>query len=528
MTPSEEQPRSGRTRLVVVAALATLFLGAWGFALYQPAESLVDDFYRTLQLFVLESGNMAGTLPWQLDVARLAAPALTVASAAFVLAAVSSNEFDRWRARRRRGHVVVCGLGRRGTAAALLLQRAGYSVVGVEIDAEKGGTTSCRRAGIPVVVGDARDPIVLAGAGLPAAGHLVLLTPILELGGEIALSAIGLVPAGRASPLVIHLEIANPELAALLRAMTMTEHASPAWRLEELDLAGVGARAMLDAQSPWPSDADQAHVLIAGATPLGRALATLLRWRWRRFGGSDGGLTLTMIGDEGFAQPPASAPVSAAYVCIDDEAAALATSLAIMSGLPGTPVLVRLEKAVALADILRRDAPALRTVSLDIAVLTPPVLLDSTVERLARALHDAYRRTAPAADESAVSWDHLPDQLRSSNRAQAAHVARKMRATGRVLVPDDGSPIDDFTEDEIDILGRLEHERWADERLAAGWTPGPRDTAAKTSPYLVPWEELAEDVREIDRRFVRALPNVLADAGLLVRRTGPVVASAGG
>lgn len=520
MAPAEGQTHSVRTRLVVLAALATLCLGTWGFALYQPGEALVDDFYRALQLFVLESGNMAGALPWQLDIARLAAPGVTVASAAFVLAAVSTNQFDRWRARRRRGHVVVCGLGRRGTTAALVLQRAGSSVVGIEIDGEGSGTTRCRRAGIPVVIGDARDPLVLAQAGVPRAAHLVLLTPILELGGAIALSAIGMAGPDRASPLVIHLEIDNPELAALVRAMTMTQHHSPAWRLEELDLAGVGARAMLDSQVPWPSGADRAHVLVAGATPLGMALASQLRWRWRRLGGADEGLTVTVAGQDALAQQLPRVPVSAAYVCIDDEAAALAAALAIVRGLPGTPVLVRIERAVALADILRRDAPGLRTVSLDTAVLTPAVLLDSTVERIARALHDAYRRTASAADESAVSWDHLPDQLRASNRAQAAHVAQKMRVTGRVLVPDDGSPPDDFTADEIEVLGRLEHERWVQERVAAGWTPGRRDSAARTTPYLVPWEELGEDMREIDRRFVRALPNVLADAGLLLRRPG--------
>ena len=41
-----------------------------------------------------------------------------------------------------------------------------------------------------------------------------------------------------------------------------------------------------------------------------------------------------------------------------------------------------------------------------------------------------------------------------------------------------------------------------------------------TTPYLVPWESLEEDVRELDRQFVRALPDVLADAGLLLRRVG--------
>jgi K+ transport systems, NAD-binding component len=513
-----------RTRLLAIAALAALCLGTWGFVLFRPAASVLEAFYRAVQLFVLESGDMSGVLPWQLEIARLAAPALTVASATLLLAEVAQSQLDRWRARRRRGHAVVCGLGRRGAPAALALRAAGNSVVAIEIDPSGSGTSQCRRAGIPVVIGDARDPMVLAQAGVPAADHLVLLTPKLEFEGEVALAAIALVRTRTETPLVIHLEIDHPELAALLRAMTITEHRAPSWRLEELDLPGVGARAMLDDQAPWSSTTEPAQVLVSGASPLVSALTTQLRRRWLREGGRDGQLLVTIL-DPGLATGrafPTDPPVTAGYVCLDDEAAALAMSLAILGRRPGTPLLVRIEQATALADVLRRDAPTMRAISLDRAVLTPRVVLDSTVERIARALHDAYRRTAPDGDPSSVPWERLPEPLQASNRAQAAHVASKIRVTGRVLVPDDGAPIDTFTVDEVEILARLEHERWTQERLAAGWTSGPRDPAARTSPYLGPWETLDEDVREIDRRFVQALPNVLADAGLLLRRTTPV------
>lgn len=97
-------------------------------------------------------------------------------------------------------------------------------------------------------------------------------------------------------------------------------------------------------------------------------------------------------------------------------------------------------------------------------------------------------------------------------------MASKLALVGRVLVPDDGTPPDGFSEAEIDRLGELEHERWMSERLAAGWTPGPRDAVARTTPYLVPWGDLDESVREVDLQFVRALPDILADAGLLLRR----------
>jgi hypothetical protein len=149
-------------------------------------------------------------------------------------------------------------------------------------------------------------------------------------------------------------------------------------------------------------------------------------------------------------------------------------------------------------------------------------LLAGQQERIAQALHDFYRRTmATSGGASAAPWDALPDSLRASNRAQAADIATKLTRTGFIVVPDDGAPPDHFTSSEIDLLGSLEHGRWVDERRASGWTDGPRDPVAKTSPHLVAWDELDETTRDIDRDFVAALPDLLADAGLHVRRIAP-------
>ena len=53
-----------------------------------------------------------------------------------------------------------------------------------------------------------------------------------------------------------------------------------------------------------------------------------------------------------------------------------------------------------------------------------------------------------------------------------------------------------------------------------GWTFAPvKDADAKTSPYLVPYDELSEEVKDYDREPMRGLVGQLAAAGLaLVRR----------
>jgi hypothetical protein len=49
--------------------------------------------------------------------------------------------------------------------------------------------------------------------------------------------------------------------------------------------------------------------------------------------------------------------------------------------------------------------------------------------------------------------------------------------------------------------------------LLAGWKPGPRDPDKKTSPYLLGWEELEQEIKGYDRDAVMAVPDILAMPG---------------
>lgn len=148
-------------------------------------------------------------------------------------------------------------------------------------------------------------------------------------------------------------------------------------------------------------------------------------------------------------------------------------------------------------------------------------------ETLARAIHDDYIRKqaedgrTPAENPSMVPWDELPEHLRDSNRRQAEDIASKLHAIGCRIVPltDGHSESFRFDPSELERLARMEHDRWWREREAAGWTYGSeKDIDRRTSPYLVPFDELADDVKELDRNAVRAIPDVLARAGLGIDR----------
>jgi hypothetical protein len=140
-------------------------------------------------------------------------------------------------------------------------------------------------------------------------------------------------------------------------------------------------------------------------------------------------------------------------------------------------------------------------------------------------VHESYRERRRAVldedDPALAKWEDLPETLRTSNRDQAAHFVDKLDAVHCAAVRYSGNeaPPFVFTPAEVEVLARLEHERWCAERTRQGWTPGPtRDATARTTPYLVDWEELTENVRDLDRDAVREMPAQLARSGLAVVR----------
>jgi hypothetical protein len=144
-------------------------------------------------------------------------------------------------------------------------------------------------------------------------------------------------------------------------------------------------------------------------------------------------------------------------------------------------------------------------------------------EQVARAIHERYRANQagrkPADDPAMSEWDDLPEHLRESNRSQAADIFEKLSAIGCTVheVGDGGVNEFRFSGPEIERMAEMEHDRWTAERVADGWTLGERDVVKKTSPHLVSWEELPEEVKEWDREAVRPIPELLASVGLEIR-----------
>ncbi|MGD2093225.1 MAG: RyR domain-containing protein [Candidatus Aminicenantes bacterium] len=147
-----------------------------------------------------------------------------------------------------------------------------------------------------------------------------------------------------------------------------------------------------------------------------------------------------------------------------------------------------------------------------------------------RAIHEVYLSGQRQGNDSKTEnhsskadWDNLDEEVKQLNRMLAENIPYYLLLINCSYRPKTGKPnredrLMEFTEEEIDYLAKMAHERWAHEMRARGWQYGnPRDDKKKRHNCLVPWEQLPEELK-IDRGNMKAIPQILGNVGFEVYR----------
>ncbi|MFO7742603.1 MAG: NAD-binding protein [Anaerolineae bacterium] len=560
--------------------MVALILGYVGFARHfavlGESRSPLDLLYLALQLFIIESGAVSDPVGWPLEVARWLAPAVTAYAALQTLALIFREQVQRTRLRLFRDHTIICGLGRKGFRLAQGFRETGEQVVVVERDEKNDLIEAARMEGLVVLTGDATRLEVLRRAKISTARRLISVCGEEGVNAEIGVQAAQLTADRKHGALQCMLHVTNPQLGALLREREVQSGSINGFRLEFFNVFDAGARALLRQHPPFRAPTGcPPHVLVVGLGRMGESVVVQMGKRWSaEHSGSGERLRVTVVDWEAdrtiealclryprlreachlvpqsidvrgpaFQRPDflvndrGRCDVTTVFVCLDDDPLGLSTALTIRQHMLGqdVPIVVRMEQDAGLARLVEGMHPGddglenLHVFPFLDRTCTPDQLLRGTHEIIARAVHEGYLGFQPETDQpceagpAAVPWGELSEDYRESCRRQADQISQKLRGIGCALAPltDWSAEPLQFDPQEVETMARMEHQRWMDQRLDDGWTRGPRDEHRRTNPYLVVWEELPEDVKELNRDMVRTLPISLAQVGLQVYRLRP-------
>ena len=488
-----------------------------------------------------------------LQIARILAPIVFAYATLRIVFALFSERLQDVRAGFMKGHTIVCGLGDQGQS--LVESMLGSTkVVALEVDPANLAIRRLRDAGAVVLVGDATDPEVFRRAHGSSARHVVAVCGRDAVNAQVGANILELEKGPRASDVFIH--VADPRLYTFLLHHSFTR---PGPRLEFFNLYERGARRLVE--ETYGNDGGPDVVLVAGAGQLGLALISQLtreRYFLREVQPEARKLQIHLVDKEARSrarllterfsrfrdvcelQPeeidvdspafdrlldgdPKLAEVEIAFVCFDDDGRTVATTLNLLDQARGAfPVVARVTHrsegiAGLIAEARSRYAEAADFRPLSLAqACRAEVVLDGMRGDLARQVHESYRQGDPGGPYDAP-WEDLPEELHERNLRHADALTHQLENVGYRLGPliDWGQPLPSLAAEEVERMAELEHERWVEERLSEGWVYSTvRDDAARAHPDLVPWSELSDERRDINRRLVRERPAMLARVGV--------------
>ncbi|HWL64691.1 MAG TPA: NAD-binding protein, partial [Actinomycetota bacterium] len=407
-----------------------------------------------------------------------------------------------------RDHAIIAGLGNKGLKLATSFQKAGFRVVVIERDPNNLLIERCHEAEIPVIRGDARDPIVLRRGRLPHARQLIVTCD--DATNLNVILAAGAVLGGQTNSAALFVHLDDDNLGRFLKAELLEGSSLLPFRLEYFNVYDTAART-LARQAPFSRSSVGGdigpHIWIVGLDGVGESLVLHLAGQWLESRRNGDKLPLTVIGpsiegriEQLFLRHPELRTVcdldvkdvplgrtllglideslkndwgrpTLIYVCLEDEAAGLATTLALRSRdrfVDVATTLVLEDDDGGIGDIVRagQSLQGVETFGFLSDALEPWALLLGANEVIAQARHQVYvdrERAAgvgPAENPSAVPWEELDEDLKEANRDYADGIGAMVAAVNGAVVPAPlvraEGPLVRFTDEEIERLARME------------------------------------------------------------------------
>lgn len=516
--------------LLIALIVLCLGLGMWGYIIFARTPQFAQDWgestpnliYFTLQLFLGDSGPVSfgtaqmGAMPWQLNVARLLAPAAAVIGALIAMLSIFDEQIKRAVNRGQRGHVLLVGNTPTADMVEDALKLDGTNVVRTPSgDADDLTNAGVRGAAAVYVCGDDSDD--------PSA-NLRIAATVRNLPSQdqdrkiaVALSDPDLAPA----LLARHLSHPDPDLDLFyltgLTAARLASYVMDKTHVHRVWLLGSGLlrdEMICELAQEWSirrksNDSLEIVVCGEGATEAVERAAPRLSAK-----------ILTHLSLEAVPDVTETEPADVVVICGKNDTesleVALSTPQAWAGGADSLVVHVQHdshaanlfgEAGVGLIDDIDGVLDVVSTGAL-IRGASPGLLVhEPVVDRLAHAAHRTRVRHALESEtptlpaEYLQPWDALDPNLQQIHKDQIAAIPPLLTAlehAGWKIVPFASSGGLGLPDDQIETLASEVHRHTDTTGLA--------------------YEQLSNEQQEVSRELVRDLPETLAQLGLGIAR----------
>ncbi len=575
--------------LVVSGALIMLACGMIGFLQSYPLhygdhslpDVLLSLFYSAIQLFFIETfiGPDDRIRPL-LNIARFGAPLLLAITAIKTFAVLLEKEIHEWKLGHLRGHVVICGLGRKGYEVARQIMPKSKVVI-IELAQNNDYFTVCRDAGAYMITGNCADGTLLEKARVEFAKEVYLLT------GTDGVNFSTLVRMSEFKPDVdgkklrpkVWLHLNAIEMCSFLRDEKTLRSIRERVDFEIVSIFEIAARELVvDELIPLlpvlPDDTRRLHLFQVGFGRMGQSIVQkLVQCAVTENKARTRISVLSSDAERDLKQMEAEMPgihtccdlaaqtgdilscASRKALIIDVEKARRDGEIPVISmavnsqytnltaalflaeelvsnKLGDVPLFVRQTESegwTALADDLSRQGDGKYKMIKGFGALTNLCQLDvfqqERLDRMARALHEAYLAAQPVLKPEEAShkqWPELAWLFRQSNRNAADHLRVKLRTVGldwkleKIDPNGPGVPFN-LSDENLSRLARLEHCRWEVEKMLTCWTQGDKtDYDDKIHPCLVKWDKLPHEEQRKDFDQIRACAKALQAGGYTI------------
>lgn len=204
-------------------------------------------------------------------------------------------------------------------------------------------------------------------------------------------------------------------------------------------------------------------------------------------------------------------------VCVDDADKSFSRALyyreAKISGLK--QIFIELPDTSGYRDVLKHMTSSGKIPLCPVGASAEAFELTEELDVLAEKIHSHYQKKY-----NDVEWSKLDEIKRVWNRSPADHIYVKLRILS-AMIEKTGEKIEALVsrlagypenqeknlDEYINMLSRIEHDRWCAEKYADGWTyaNGPKNNAKKQNPCLIPYDNLPDNEKLKDWETMKVI-----------------------